>query len=77
MSEADWQDAELRCMGMLVETGERQALVLINAGEDAEFALPDGAWQLRLDSAASQMRRDDTVQGSVALPWQTVMALLR
>ncbi|MCV2447209.1 glycogen debranching protein GlgX [Paracoccus sp. DMF] len=77
MAEADWQDAELRCMGMQITMDRDRLLLLVNSGEDAEFALPEGEWRLRLDSSADEIARDDIVQGSIALPWQSVMALTR
>ncbi|SIQ83425.1 glycogen operon protein [Paracoccus thiocyanatus] len=77
MAQADWDDAELRCLAMLVEWDQSRILVLINAGEDAQFALPQGEWRLCIDTSADEISCNRPVGGSIALPWQTVMALRR
>ncbi|RDW12264.1 glycogen debranching protein GlgX [Paracoccus thiocyanatus] len=77
MAQTDWDDAELRCLAMLVEWDQSRILVLINAGEDAQFALPQGEWRLCIDTSADEISCNRPVRGSIALPWQTVMALRR
>ncbi|MDQ1899344.1 glycogen debranching protein GlgX [Paracoccus sp. WLY502] len=77
MEEGDWQDAELRCLGLHQATpGGPNLLIVINAGEDAEFALPEGEWTLRIDTSAEQVEQDRSVTGTLTVPWQTVMALV-
>jgi isoamylase len=78
MEEGDWQDAELRCFALhQISPDGTELLVLVNAGDDAEFALPEGEWTLRIDTSAEEVAQDSTVSGTVAIGWQTVMAFLR
>ena len=76
MTEGDWQDAELRCMGLVfTPPGGAPVLLLVNAGDDASFALPPGDWVRRIDTTAPDIACNDTVQGTIPLPWQGVVAL--
>ncbi|WP_374301160.1 glycogen debranching protein GlgX [Paracoccus sp. (in: a-proteobacteria)] len=77
MEEGDWGDGELRCFGMqqTLPNGP-DVLIVVNAGEDAEFALPDGEWQLRIDTSDEQPAQDRPVSGTIPVPWQSVLALV-
>ncbi|SNR44310.1 glycogen debranching enzyme GlgX [Paracoccus sediminis] len=78
MQDGDWQDTELRCFGLhQVLPGGRNVLIVVNAGEDAEFALPEGEWRLRIDTSADTVAQDSVAGGTVTVPWQTVIALTR
>ncbi|TBN41847.1 glycogen debranching enzyme GlgX [Paracoccus subflavus] len=78
MEEGDWQDGELRCFGLRqVLPNGADVLIVVNAGEDAEFALPEGEWHLRIDTSADEVAQDSPAQGVVPVPWQAVLALTR
>ncbi|MHA6299764.1 glycogen debranching protein GlgX [Devosia sp. CAU 1758] len=78
MADTDWQNEGLRCFGLkTVSASGADTLVLLNAGDDAEFVLPDGDWTLRINTASDTVETDEAVSGSVAVPWQTVMAFVR
>jgi len=78
MTTEDWSAEDARTFGMLLQqpTGE-EVLILMNAGEDVDFVLPEGDWRLRIDTARPETACDEPVSGSVALEWQSVMALTR
>lgn len=78
MEDSDWQDGDLRCFALHQIAPEgMETIILLNAGDDAEFALPEGDWTLRIDTASDQVAQDRTVTGTVPVPWQTVMAFVR
>ncbi|OSP53900.1 glycogen debranching protein GlgX [Pseudoruegeria sp. SK021] len=78
MTEGDWDDAELRCMAKLIEMDDgAQVLILLNAGDDAEFTLPEGNWHLRLDTARDAIACDEPVTERVGCGWQSVQVLNR
>ena len=76
MTDEDWNDEGLMCMGKRLDIdGGRPILVLLNAGDDATFALPEGDWVLRLDTARQNVACDELASGEVAMGWQSVMVL--
>jgi isoamylase len=78
MTQDDWADAELRCMGLQICAGHTQdVLILLNAGDDAEFTLPEGDWVHRIDTAQDAVACGDRVSGARAVPWQSVSVFLR
>jgi len=78
MTPDDWADDQLQCMGMLVKgSGPDHVLIVLNAGDDAEFALPDGDWHLQIDTARDDVSCDETASGVVDVPWQSVLAFSR
>ncbi|WP_306754771.1 glycogen debranching protein GlgX [Paracoccus actinidiae] len=78
MEDGDWQDGELRCLALHQALPDGpDLLILVNAGEDAEFALPEGEWTLRIDTSTEGVAQDTLVSGTVAVSWQTVMAFMR
>ncbi|WP_410216350.1 glycogen debranching protein GlgX [Paracoccus sp. (in: a-proteobacteria)] len=79
MTPDDWEDGEQRVLGMLLEREDMApVLILLNAsGEDIDFILPEGEWQLRIDTTQPEVACDETVSGSVSLGWQGVVALTR
>ncbi len=78
MSEDDWNDEGLFCMAKMVEMeGGATVLILLNAGDDATFALPEGDWHLRLDTAREDVGCDETVSGDRPIGWQSVQVLTR
>ncbi|RDE10047.1 glycogen debranching protein GlgX [Pelagibacterium lacus] len=77
MGEEDWQDAQLRSMGLYLCAGQgRDVLILVNAGDDAEFALPEGEWILRIDTARDAVGCEEPVSGTIPISWQSVLALV-
>lgn len=80
MAEDDWNDAGLACMAKRVQSDAQATgavLIVLNAGEDARFALPEGHWCLRLDTARSDVACDERVSGEVSVGWQSVQVLTR
>ena len=78
MADADWQDAGLQLTGLMLHRPEQpDLLIVVNGGDDAEFALPEGGWVLRIDTSDGAVACDRPVSGVLAVPWQTVMALTR
>lgn len=78
MAEADWQDDGLRLFGMLRVVPEQpELLVILNAGDDGKFALPEGDWRLRLDTSRDAPGCDETLSDVVDAPWQSVLVLQR
>ena len=78
MTEEDWQDEGLRCFGLHLDLpGRGPLLLLLNAGDDARFALPEGAWRKRIDTTLSPVACDDPCEGEIDLGWQSVQAFCR
>lgn len=76
MEDDDWQDTELRVLGMQLDRpGQDTLLALFNAGDDCTFALPDGAWRKVLDTTETPVTCDTRCQGELRLGWQSVAAL--
>ena len=75
MDEADWeQDGAL---GLLLRRAEREdVLVVLNAGDDCDFALPEGDWTRRLCSAAEGVTVSEPVQGGFTAMGQAVMVFV-
>ncbi|WP_083848208.1 glycogen debranching protein GlgX [Oceaniovalibus guishaninsula] len=77
MTEGDWTDGEQRCTGLRIALPQGGAvLVIVNAGDDRDFALPQGDWTLRIDTARDEPACDEGVSDKVALGWQSVAILL-
>nr|WP_111298480.1 glycogen debranching protein GlgX [Paracoccus saliphilus] len=78
MTDGDWSDEEMRSVGMLLKLPSgAEVLILLNSGNDIEFTLPEGEWQLRIDTTRPEIACDEPVSGQVPLGWQGVMALTR
>ncbi len=77
MQDGDWSDPELRCFGMchVIGDGER-VLILVNAGDDVAFTLPEGAWTLRLDTAREAVACAEAADARTTVGWQSVMVLV-
>ncbi|EPX83117.1 hypothetical protein ruthe_02734 [Rubellimicrobium thermophilum DSM 16684] len=73
MEEGDWADEGLRlfALDLALPDGPR-LLILLNAGDEAGFTLPEGAWRLRLDTAREQPACDEEASGEIAIGWQSV-----
>jgi glycogen operon protein len=73
MTEEDWHDDGLRLFGAdLSLPGGPRLLILLNAGDAAEFALPEGAWRLRIDTARDRVACDEPAGPTAAVDWQSV-----
>ncbi|EYD75213.1 Glycogen debranching enzyme [Rubellimicrobium mesophilum DSM 19309] len=73
MTEGDWKDAGLRLFGAdLALPGGPRLLILLNAGDAAEFALPEGLWRLRIDTAREGVACDEPAEPSTSVDWQSV-----
>jgi isoamylase len=73
MAEGDWNDAGLRLFGVdLSLPGGPRLLILLNAGDAAEFTLPRGPWHLRLDTARDRVACDEPAEATTQVDWQSV-----
>jgi glycogen operon protein len=78
MTQDDWSEDHLQCLGMLVKgAGTDDVLIIVNAGDDAEFALPSGDWHLQIDTARPQVACDETATAVIPVPWQSVLCFSR
>jgi glycogen operon protein len=76
MEGADWADEGLKLFGCDLRLPEGPRLLLLfNAGDDAAFRLPEGAWRRRIDTAGTPVARDEAAGGEVTVGWQSVQAL--
>jgi glycogen operon protein len=76
MSEDDWHDGGLRIFAKrVVMSGGADVMLILNAGDAAEFALPEGDWAQQLDTSASDPAAQLTVSGTIEAPWQSVLVL--
>jgi len=65
----------LRVFGLRLDLAEGSLLLVFNAGGDAEFALPGGAWRKVLDTASAPVLRDEAAEGVLRIEGQSVVAL--
>ena len=70
MGDADW-DAD-GPLGLRYHRSEADLLIVLNAGDDAEFVLPEGSWRRRLDTAHDPIVCDLIEDGAAPLAWQSV-----
>ncbi|NEX47199.1 glycogen debranching protein GlgX [Pseudotabrizicola algicola] len=75
MAEDDWgQDGPL---GLLLRRCERaDVLVILNAGDDCDFVLPEGDWMQRLCSACDEVAMAEPASGTITAPGQSVVVLV-
>ena len=69
-----WNDKSSFCMGMLIRGGkqDRTCLLLMNASaQDVPFSLPEGRWQVLLDSAEPDVRQP-VIEGQAMLTGRTL-----
>ena len=75
MAEADW--AQEGPLGLLLRRPDRGDVVLVlNAGDDAGFVLPEGDWRLRLDTSAEDVAVSADCAGQITAPGQAVLVLV-
>ncbi|WP_333815530.1 glycogen debranching protein GlgX [Tabrizicola sp.] len=70
MGDADW-DAD-GPLGLRYHRSEADLLIVLNAGDDAEFVLPEGSWRRRLDTARDPIVCDLIEDSTAPLAWQSV-----
>ena len=76
MTEDDWNDEGLFCMAKRIDIdGGTPILIVVNAGEDTAFTLPEGLWTLRLDTARDPVACDDLIEAHLQSGWQSVQVL--
>ncbi|MDO9581816.1 MAG: glycogen debranching protein GlgX [Desulfomicrobium sp.] len=81
MEDGDWEQEGP--LGLMLRRAAREdVLVLLNAGDDAGFVLPEGDWALRLDSAGDAMVPDaaadaEPMTGQITVPGQAVLVLVQ
>ncbi len=74
MTDEDWSDAGLPVFALhMTHPGGRRFLVCLNAGDDAEFSLPDGQWSLRISTTETPPKAPATRPGKTLVPGQSVM----
>ncbi|MCE6961320.1 glycogen debranching protein GlgX [Cereibacter sphaeroides] len=77
MEAADWEDEGLRIFGLRLDLPKgRDLLIVLNAGDDATFALPEGPWRLRIDTTRDRVACDEQVEGTIPVGWQSVAVLV-
>ncbi|SEN17913.1 glycogen operon protein [Loktanella fryxellensis] len=76
MEEGDWHDGGLRCFAKRITTpGDREVMMIFNAGDAAEFTLPEGEWTKVLDTSADDPATQDAVADTLNVDWQSVVVL--
>ncbi|GGG79826.1 glycogen operon protein GlgX homolog [Salipiger pallidus] len=73
MDEGDWNDEGLQVTGLLHRREDcPDLLIIVNAGDDCDFALPEGDWQRRIDTARDVVTCDEAASGTVGVAGQAV-----
>jgi glycogen operon protein len=70
MDEGDWQDGGP--LGLRYHWSTGDLLIVLNAGEDALFTLPEGVWRRRVDTSNDPIVCDWVEHGQVSICWQSV-----
>jgi isoamylase len=71
MGDDDW-DSE-GPLGLRYHRADGDLLIVLNAGDDTAFVLPEGTWRRRLDSARDPILSDEIEDGEISLGWQSVV----
>ncbi|MCU0900810.1 MAG: glycogen debranching protein GlgX [Cypionkella sp.] len=75
MTEADW--GHEGPLGLWLRRPDRgDVLIVLNAGDDAPFALPEGAWAWRLNSSAGEVTASGACEPQITAPGQAVLVLV-
>jgi isoamylase len=73
MQAPDWQDSGLMIFAKRIRTAAGEdLLIVLNAGDDAAFTLPEGSWVQSYDSSATEDSPDEARSGQVDIAWQSV-----
>ena len=77
MTGADWQSPQVMALAMLVRTAEPPLIVLMSAeAAEVRFRLPEGSWEVLLDTRATRIPFAVTAASSYAIEGRS-FALLR
>ena len=77
MTDGDWNDGGLMCFGCdLRLPGGPRVLVVLNAGEECDVALPEGEWRRRIDTARARVGCDEAATQPARVDWQSVQVFL-
>ncbi len=77
MSDDDWRAEGLSLIGLRLQNGgSPAALIVVNGGDAGSFALPEGAWRKRIDTATDAVACDEPATGAAKLDWQSVQAFV-
>ena len=77
MTEEDWGNAGAEVIGMRLVTADAEVMMILNAGDEGPFTLPEGDWTKRIDTALDPVACSETVSGTVDLNWQSASAYVR
>ncbi|WP_128253268.1 glycogen debranching protein GlgX [Falsirhodobacter deserti] len=77
MTEEDWADTSSELVAMTLATDKTEVLIILNAGDDGDFVLPEGNWIKRIDTALDPVACSEAVSGKVPLNWQSACAFIR
>ncbi|WP_435164354.1 glycogen debranching protein GlgX [Falsirhodobacter sp. 1013] len=77
MAEGDWADAGLEVIGMNLITPTAEVFLILNAGDEGTFTLPEGDWIKRIDTALDPVACQEPCSGAVQLNWQSSSAYVR
>lgn len=72
MAPDDWQNGSARRLGLHLTIPDADLVILLNAGEDADFTLPKGKWQALVDTASDDITAEGLAEGTVKVGWQSV-----
>lgn len=70
MGEGDWNSEGP--LGLRYHRAEADLLIVLNAGDEARFALPEGSWRRRLDTSHDPIVCDRMEADEAWLGWQSV-----
>ncbi len=71
MGAEDWQSQSDRCLGLHLTTSRADLFILMNAGNDAVFTLPNGTLQTVIDTACDDVA-NTTAEDPISIGWQSV-----
>ena len=73
MTNENWNDAALAALMVELMLGDgKRLLICLNAADDLQFTLPEGAWSCVIDSGAEEPRQGLSISGDVSLGGQSV-----
>lgn len=75
LEETDWQDPDLRLLGLRLDLPEGPLVVVLNAGGDGLFALPDGRWTRVLNTAVDSITCDEPQNDVLSIEGQSLSVL--
>ncbi len=74
MTQSDWEDDGLRCFAKRIDADDGAGiLIILNAGAQCDFNLPDSSWKMRFDSRTDDLKEDELHAGKVEILTQNVV----